>query len=39
MDWLKTEAPFWKLEEIEGGETWVESKEADDEAKDRWQND
>lgn len=36
MDWLKTEAPFWKLEETEDGETWVEAKATDDDAKDRW---
>ncbi len=36
MDWLKTEAPFWKLEETSDGETWVDAKAADDDAKDRW---
>lgn len=36
MDWLKTEAPFWKLEETVDGETWVEAKAADGDAKDRW---
>lgn len=36
MDWLKTEAPFWKLEETGEGETWVEAKVNDDEAKGRW---
>ena len=36
MDWLKTEAPFWKLEETVDGETWVEAKAADGNAKERW---
>lgn len=37
MDFLKTNAPFWKLEEFEDGEaSWVEAKEADDAARDRW---
>ncbi len=37
MDWLKTEAPFWKLEETEAGEAWVESRASDDVAAARWQ--
>lgn len=36
MDWLKTDAPFWKLEETAQGETWVEAKASDDGAKDKW---
>ena len=32
MDWLKTKAPFWKLEEIDGKCEWVEAKNTDDEA-------
>jgi len=36
MDWLKTQAPFWKREETAGGERWVEAKPADDEAAARW---
>lgn len=36
MDWLKTDAPFWKLEETDDGKTWVDAKATDDEAKDRW---
>lgn len=36
MDYLKTEAPFWKLEE-RGEETrWVEARASDDEARERW---
>ncbi len=37
MDYLKTRAPFWKLEETSGGERWVEAKQADDEAASRWE--
>ncbi|MBT3536547.1 MAG: molybdenum cofactor biosynthesis protein MoaE [Rhodospirillaceae bacterium] len=36
MDWLKTKAPFWKLEEVGGQANWVEAKETDDEAAARW---
>ncbi|HLW28349.1 MAG TPA: molybdenum cofactor biosynthesis protein MoaE [Kiloniellales bacterium] len=38
IDWLKTKAPFWKLEEdSQGDATWVEARESDEEAADRWQ--
>ena len=37
IDWLKTKAPFWKLEETLGGaERWVEARAGDDEAAMRW---
>ena len=40
MDYLKTEAPFWKKEvtQFEGQTTerWVEAKVTDDEARERW---
>ena len=36
MDWLKTKAPFWKLEEVGGKTEWVEAKNADDEAAAKW---
>jgi molybdopterin synthase catalytic subunit len=36
MDFLKTQAPFWKLEERAGGKNWVEAKSADDDAAKRW---
>ncbi|MCK0209331.1 molybdenum cofactor biosynthesis protein MoaE [Starkeya koreensis] len=36
MDWLKTSAPFWKLEEREDTRDWVAAKDADDEAAERW---
>lgn len=36
IDWLKTEAPFWKSEETPEGERWVEARVEDDAAKSRW---
>ena len=36
MDYLKTQAPFWKKERVEGGERWVEAKASDDAAAERW---
>ncbi len=36
IDWLKTKAPFWKLEATPDGERWVEAKSDDDEAAARW---
>ncbi len=39
IDWLKTQAPFWKLEEGEAGAQWVEAKASDDAAASRWQAD
>ena len=36
IDWLKTEAPFWKLEETPSGSNWVDADEADKEATERW---
>jgi molybdopterin synthase catalytic subunit len=36
MDYLKTQAPFWKKEHRAGGAAWVEAKAADDEAAQRW---
>ena len=39
MDWLKTSAPFWKLESGETGESWVAAKETDDLAARRWKED
>jgi molybdopterin synthase catalytic subunit len=37
IDWLKTKAPFWKLEEGDHASQWVEARSADDAAADRWQ--
>lgn len=37
MDYLKTDAPFWKKEHRKDGSTgWVSAKDADDSAKARW---
>ena len=36
MDYLKTRAPFWKQVERADGTSWVEAKQADDAAADRW---
>ena len=36
VDWLKTQAPFWKLEDTESGAQWVESRATDDAAATRW---
>jgi molybdopterin synthase catalytic subunit len=36
IDWLKTEAPFWKLEETTAGDRWVAARESDDLAARRW---
>src|SRR3954464_14083645 len=38
MDYLKTQAPFWKKEQREGGAQWVEAKTSDDQAAERWQD-
>ncbi len=41
MDFLKTDAPFWKKEHLVDGSTsgWVEARASDDLAKARWQDD
>jgi molybdopterin synthase catalytic subunit len=36
MDYLKTQAPFWKKEQTPEGPRWVEARAADDEAAERW---
>lgn len=36
MDFLKTEAPFWKREDSERGQHWVEAKATDQRARERW---
>ncbi len=36
IDWLKTKAPFWKLEESAKGAAWVEAKASDDKAAEKW---
>jgi len=37
IDWLKTKAPFWKLEDSETGTKWVEARSSDDKAAQRWE--
>jgi len=37
MDFLKTEAPFWKKEETPQGARWVDARQADEYAANRWQ--
>jgi len=36
MDYLKTRAPFWKKEQTPQGARWVEARESDDQAAERW---
>ena len=36
MDYLKTRAPFWKKEQTGQGSRWVEARESDDLAAERW---
>jgi molybdopterin synthase catalytic subunit len=36
MDYLKTQAPFWKKERTPQGEQWVDARVTDDAALERW---
>ena len=36
IDWLKTKAPFWKLEETTSGKNWVKEKNSDVVATKKW---
>jgi molybdopterin synthase catalytic subunit len=36
MDYLKSNAPFWKREESAKGSSWIEAREQDDAAAARW---
>ena len=36
MDYLKTQAPFWKKEQTPTGPRWVDSRESDEAAAARW---
>jgi len=37
MDYLKTEAPFWKKETMVNGETqWLDARELDQKALSKW---
>ena len=38
MDYLKTDAPFWKKETSEQGSKWVETRKSDIFAKHKWDN-
>ncbi len=38
MDFLKTDAPFWKAEERGDKTSWVDARESDDAARSRWQS-
>ncbi|MGV7209751.1 molybdenum cofactor biosynthesis protein MoaE [Oxalobacteraceae bacterium A2-2] len=37
IDYLKTEAPFWKKEQTPSGARWVDARVSDDEALRKWQ--
>ena len=37
MDYLKSEAPFWKKEQTPEGARWVDARVSDEEALARWQ--
>jgi molybdopterin synthase catalytic subunit len=36
MDYLKTQAPFWKKEQTPAGSRWVDARSSDDAAAERW---
>ena len=36
MDYLKTQAPFWKKEQTPEGARWVDARSSDDAAIARW---
>ncbi|HEY0491292.1 MAG TPA: molybdopterin synthase catalytic subunit MoaE [Telluria sp.] len=36
IDYLKTEAPFWKKEQTPEGARWVDARESDDSARAKW---
>ena len=36
LDWLKTKAPFWKLEDTSSGGQWVDARDSDGAAAARW---
>ena len=38
MDYLKTSAPFWKREVSPDGTNWVDARDSDDAALERWEN-
>ena len=36
MDYLKTRAPFWKKETLQGGSRWLDERSSDEKAAERW---
>ena len=38
MDYLKTEAPFWKKETTPAGARWVDARDSDEHARARWKD-
>ena len=36
MDYLKTQAPFWKKEQTQDGARWVDARVSDDAALAKW---
>ena len=38
MDYLKTDAPFWKKESVNAKDSWVESRGSDTDQKNRWES-
>ncbi len=36
MDWLKTKAPFWKIEHTSTGDHWVAARASDEEQTKKW---
>ena len=37
MDWLKTKAPFWKVEENNNKKNWVSFNDSDNQALKKWE--
>jgi molybdopterin synthase catalytic subunit len=37
MDYLKTQAPFWKKERTTNEDRWIESRDTDHQAAQRWE--
>ena len=38
IDYLKTQAPFWKKETTGKGERWVDARISDDQAEKKWRD-
>ncbi len=36
IDYLKTDAPFWKKEQTPDGARWVDARDSDDSARQKW---